>query len=349
MTQRSRRRNDRSRTRSTISRRATSRIGLDGRSRRHRLAEQLGERRRATGAKRVTRPGGARGVEHRLRRRRRRRARARRRAVLAARRRTPGSAAAQPRGAPVDLTRSAARRAGRAARRRARATSRPSRDDRRRRRRAARRARAGGWRRRTGTPARARSRSTSAQHVDADRVEAGERLVEDEQLGSWTSAAASCTRCWLPSDSFSTRSSRPLGDAEPLDPAVGRAARRRPRRARAAGRSRRAGRARASSGTGRAPRACSRTARAVGRVDRPALPADRAGVGRQHAEHDPHRGGLAGAVGADEAEHLAWRDGERQPVQGHHVAVAARQSVELEHPYIRSTILPSLPPARNRS
>ena len=46
-----------------------------------------------------------------------------------------------------------------------------------------------------------------------------------------------------------------------------------------------------------------------------------------------------------------WPGGteKRQAVEGHHVAVAARQSVELEHPYMVSTILPSLPPARNRS
>ena len=44
--------------------------------------------------------------------------------------------------------------------------------------------------------------------VDADRVEAGERLVEDEHLGRLTRAAASWTRCWLPRDSFSTASPR---------------------------------------------------------------------------------------------------------------------------------------------
>ncbi len=38
-----------------------------------------------------------------------------------------------------------------------------------------------------------------------------------------------------------------------------------------------------------------------------AAPADLAGVGLQHAEGDPHRRGLAGAVRTDEAHHLARR------------------------------------------
>ncbi len=66
-------------------------------------------------------------------------------------------------------------------------------------------------------------------------------------------------------------------------------------------------------------------------VHRPASPQDLAGVGLQHAEDDPHGGGLAGAVGADEAEHLPLGDGEGEVVEGDQVAVAAGQSVELQH------------------
>jgi hypothetical protein len=55
-------------------------------------------------------------------------------------------------------------------------------------------------------------------------------------------------------------------------------------------------------------------------------PANLASIGRQHPEDDPHGGGLAGAVGADEAEHLALGDGERQVVEGDQVAVAAGQA-----------------------
>jgi hypothetical protein len=50
-------------------------------------------------------------------------------------------------------------------------------------------------------------------------------------------------------------------------------------------------------------------------------PSDLAGVRLQHAEDDPHGGGLAGAVGADEAEHLPFGDGERQTVEGDQIAV----------------------------
>jgi hypothetical protein len=42
-----------------------------------------------------------------------------------------------------------------------------------------------------------------------------------------------------------------------------------------------------------------------------AAPADLAGVGFEHPEDDAHGGGLAGAVGPDEAERLVLGDGER--------------------------------------
>jgi hypothetical protein len=61
------------------------------------------------------------------------------------------------------------------------------------------------------------------------------------------------------------------------------------------------------------------------------VPADLAGVGLQHSEDDPHGGGLAGAVGAHEPEHLALGDGEGEVVQRHHVAVTARQALQLQH------------------
>ena len=53
-------------------------------------------------------------------------------------------------------------------------------------------------------------------------------------------------------------------------------------------------------------------------------PADLAGVGFEHAEDDVHGGRLAGAVGTDEPEQLALGDSERQVVEGHQVAIAAR-------------------------
>jgi hypothetical protein len=60
-------------------------------------------------------------------------------------------------------------------------------------------------------------------------------------------------------------------------------------------------------------------------------PADLTRVGRQHAEDDPHGGGLAGTVGPDEPEHLALAHGERQVIEGDQVAVAAGQALQFQH------------------
>ncbi|GAB3850537.1 hypothetical protein GCM10027610_075650 [Dactylosporangium cerinum] len=49
---------------------------------------------------------------------------------------------------------------------------------------------------------------------------------------------------------------------------------------------------------------------------RPAPDQRGARVGCVEAENHPHRGGLAGAVGADESGDLAGFDGERHPVEG---------------------------------
>jgi hypothetical protein len=70
---------------------------------------------------------------------------------------------------------------------------------------------------------------------------------------------------------------------------------------------------------------------AGGGVDRGAVPAHRAAVGVEHAEHDPHGGRLAGPVRADEPAHPAGRPRERHIVERDEVAEAPRQSVQLEH------------------
>jgi hypothetical protein len=46
-----------------------------------------------------------------------------------------------------------------------------------------------------------------------------------------------------------------------------------------------------------------------------APPRDPAAVGAQDAERDAHRGGLAGAVRAEKAEHVRFRDLELQPIE----------------------------------
>jgi hypothetical protein len=66
-------------------------------------------------------------------------------------------------------------------------------------------------------------------------------------------------------------------------------------------------------------------------IDGSAAPAHLAGVRFQHPEDDPHGGGLAGAVGPDEPEHLPLGDGERQVIEGDQVAVAAGQALQFQH------------------
>ena len=55
-----------------------------------------------------------------------------------------------------------------------------------------------------------------------------------------------------------------------------------------------------------------------------------AGVRDEQRGQDPHGGGLAGAVGAEQAQHGARRDLEVQAVQGHHVAVLLDQAFGLD-------------------
>src|SRR6185503_20074075 len=57
--------------------------------------------------------------------------------------------------------------------------------------------------------------------------------------------------------------------------------------------------------------------------ERPAVAQQRAGVQRQDAAEALEQRGLAGAVRADQAEHLAWTDGER------HIAQRRKPSVPL--------------------
>ena len=61
-----------------------------------------------------------------------------------------------------------------------------------------------------------------------------------------------------------------------------------------------------------------------------AAPGDPAGVGLEHAEGDPHRRRLARAVRAEESEHLALRDLEREVVEGHDAAEALEQVIDDE-------------------
>ena len=184
----------------------------------------------------------------------------------------------------------------------------------------------------TGTPASARSRSTPLITSTPIGSSPENGSSSTSTSGSWTSATPSWTRCWLPSESVSTRSpARSASPSRSIQRSAARLGARRAR-ARAGARSRRAGRARASSGTARAPPACSRSAPACRRVDGLAAPAHRAGVGLEHAEDDPHRGRLAGPVRPDEADIRPPATENAQVVERDQVAEARAQSVQLEHP-----------------
>ena len=110
----------------------------------------------------------------------------------------------------------------------------------------------------TGTPASACSRSTSAHDVDGDRVEPGERLVEDEHVGPEDERGGQLDPLLVAQAERLELGVAPVGEAEAVQPAHA-PPRGLPRPScRAARRGRRAAPPRASSDTGRAPRACSR-------------------------------------------------------------------------------------------
>src|SRR5262245_51996067 len=56
-----------------------------------------------------------------------------------------------------------------------------------------------------------------------------------------------------------------------------------------------------------------------------------AAAGHQDAHHHADGGGLAGAIGAEEAEHLAALHGEVQRVERGELTVRARELLELDH------------------
>ena len=182
----------------------------------------------------------------------------------------------------------------------------------------------------TGAPDAATSASTPCTVSTAigSRPENGSSSTSTS--GRCTSAAAICARCWLPSERLSivssVRSPRPRRSSS--SSALRRAA---------------AGRPAVQAGEvhGLLEQAHLRVqaallghvaeAAAVGVGERGAAEGHRAAVGREHAEDDPHRGGLAGAVAADEAGEAAVADGEAHRVEGEALAVALGDVVEFEH------------------
>ena len=164
--------------------------------------------------------------------------------------------------------------------------------------------------------------------VGADRVQAGERLVEDQDRRVVDERGGELDALLIAQRQLLDVLRRALGDAEAVDPAGGG----------------RVGIVAAVQGREVAKQAVDAHLRIqaalLGHVaerplhlagDRLAAPAHVAGVGLQHAERDPHRRRLAGTVGADEADDLALGDVERQAVERDRLSVASRHVAQLQH------------------
>ena len=298
----------------------------------HHVPEQLGQRRPAR-TERPHRSGGQRGPQHALVVGARRRARprsGRRRATPPGRRavRRPSPAAPPaPRSRAARRRRPAARRPGRPRPSVHCGQCRPGR-------RAARPDRAGGWRRAPGCPAPPSPAAPALITSTATGSSPENGSSSTRICGSCTSEAASWTRCWLPRLSFCTSSSR-----RPATPS------------RSVHRShRRLGRGR------RHPVQPGQVDELLGHLhlrvepallghvpdlpagregQRLARPADLAGSPAASTPRiDPHRGGLAGAVAADESEQLTRAHVEREVPQSDHVAVGLRHALDLQ-PLVR--------------
>ena len=134
----------------------------------------------------------------------------------------------------------------------------------------------------TVAPSAARPDSSSPMALHGDRVQAGERLVEHQQVGFVDQRGDQLDPLLVTVRQRVQAVRRPPGQAEPLQPGIHAAGHVLRRCARTAGRGRRAGPAPASADTGPAPPACTRTgpgprrrpARlATGPSPRPARPA----------------------------------------------------------------------------
>ena len=154
-----------------------------------------------------------------------------------------------------------------------------------------------------------------AHHVDRDGVEAGERLVEHQDLGVVDERRGQLHALLVAQRQLEDLVAAPLRDAQHLGPVLHRArvadAASQPVQPRQVDQLVADLHARVQAALlGHVP-----DAPPDGEVDRPAVPAHLARVGLQHAEHDPHGRRLARPVGADEADDLARADLHREVAQ----------------------------------
>ena len=168
------------------------------------------------------------------------------------------------------------------------------------------------------------------QHVHADGIEAGERLVEHEQLGIVHHRRGQLHALLVAERELLDAISGAVAQAEAIDPALGRGHRRGGPDAVQPGEVHELV---AHAHLRVQPALLRHVAepRTGFEVDRPAVEEHLAAIRREHAEHDPHRRGLSGAVWTDEPEHLPRLDTERDPVQRDDVAVPPGEVPQFQH------------------
>ena len=158
-------------------------------------------------------------------------------------------------------------------------------------------------------------------HIGADRVEAGKRLVQDEDIGIVHERSGELDALLVAQRQLLHTLPGAVGDPQALEPAT--------RRVPGFGvfysvEDRQIAQLAVDAHLGVEPALLRHVPEAA--LGRPGgrLPAPEhlTGVGLEHAQCDPHRCGLAGAVGPDEAHHLALGNLERKAVQSNRPAVA---------------------------
>jgi hypothetical protein len=154
----------------------------------------------------------------------------------------------------------------------------------------------------------------AGQHVGDDRVQPGERLVQHQQVRVVHERGGELHALLIALRELLDPGVGPLGQAEPLQPGRGRAARLRmgpavqhPEVLELLG----------GAHLGVQAALLGHVADPLPRpgVERAPAPRDRPAVGGEQAADDPHRRRLAGPVAPDEAEQLAGRHVEAQPVE----------------------------------
>ncbi len=169
----------------------------------------------------------------------------------------------------------------------------------------------------------------AGHHVDGDRIQAGERLVEHEHIGPEDEGRGQLDPLLVAQAQGLQFGVAPVGEAEPVQPVQGGLPGFRARHAVQL------------TEIGELLRHAHLRIQAafLGHVAEPASglerqrhtqPAHHTGIGREHAQRDPHRGRLAGAVAPHEAEQLTGADVEGQVLEGDEVAVSLRDPIDLK-------------------